>query len=241
MRPGADTFAPEWLCHALNDNITRDSMRECSARPIDVFRQPVARPRRIVGEMAYLGVDPREYSYDISPATGAGALVEVRIMFLGPLARDKAIVARIQQKLDRAAAFWRHFSPDQQIEFRFIAVTNDHDHPHFDVTLVEGSPRTPFDTAWGIEWTWHLIAHEVGHMLGLDDEYEQLRKTFGHIVGAESEWVTSPTLKMRYFRCNLHSLMCDSKGESSTPQRYHYYLILRRRFCRATPIGSFPF
>jgi hypothetical protein len=137
----------------------------------------------------------------------------------------------MQRKLDRAADLWTEHSPGEKVRFRFRAVTTDASLPHFDVELVPGEPRVPYDVAWGREWSWHLLAHEIGHMMGLDDEYGQLRKTLGHALGEEPRWKEDPALKTAWFQCNIESLMCDSKGEQSQPLAYHYYAILRRRFC----------
>jgi hypothetical protein len=109
------------------------------------------------------------------------------------------------------------------------------------VKLAPGDARTPFDVTWGAEWSWHLLAHEIGHMMGLDDEYGQIDKTLGHAIGADDAWDKDPVVKVRWFACDPHSLMCDSKGEQSTPQRYHYYVILRRRYCRASRPEPSPF
>jgi hypothetical protein len=120
-------------------------------------------------------------------------------------------------------------------------VTGDDAWPHFDVKLTPGDARTPFDVTWGAEWSWHLLAHEIGHMMGLDDEYGQIKKTVGHAVGADVAWDVDPGVKVEWFGCDPHSLMCDSKGEQSTPQRYHYYVILRRRYCKASRPQPPPF
>jgi hypothetical protein len=71
-------------------------------------------------------------------------------------------------------------------------------------------------------------------MMGLDDEYWQLKKTLGHAIGADAVWDRDPIVKVRWLECDPHSLMCDSKGEESTPQRYHYYVVLRRRYCTSS-------
>jgi hypothetical protein len=146
-------------------------------------------------------------------------------------------MAEMQAKLARAAAFWTHYSPKDDATFRFVVVESGE---HFAVNLAPGAPRTPFDVTWGADWTWHLIAHEVGHMMGLDDEYRQIKKTLGHVIRKDVTWDADPAVKAGWFECNLKSLMCDSKGEDSTPQRYHYYVILRRRFCRVVPV-EYPF
>jgi hypothetical protein len=80
-----------------------------------------------------------------------------------------------------------------------------------------------------------VLAHEVGHMMGLDDEYPQLRKTLGHALGEEPHWRKDRATRVSWLRCDLGSLMCDSKGADSVPLLHHYYAIARRRFCAVEP------
>ena len=228
----ARPFAREWACIALRDNLAYDTMSECEPPVDDVLAPSRGRSRRIVGEHFYMHVDPREYAYDIS--VGATLDVEVRIQMTGDLARDPRVVASMQEKLARAAELWTANAPSG-MRFRFRAETSDAKDPHFAVTLAPGEPRTPYDTTWGADWSWHVLAHEVGHMMGLDDEYPQIRKTLGHALGQEPRWRRDRAVRAEWLSCDLGSLMCDSKGATSVPLSHHYYVIARRRFCTVVP------
>jgi hypothetical protein len=227
-------LGPDWACLAIEDDLSRDSMGACAPPPDDVFSRPLAFARPVKGEIFYVGLDPREYAYDLFPLPD-GMLVEVRVQLTGGLAGDPDVLAAMQRKMDLAADLWTRHAPGGRARFRFVALANGDASPHFDVRLVRGEGRSPFDVAWGTEWSWHLLAHEIGHMMGLDDEYGQLRKTLGHALGREEAWQAQPAEKVEWFHCDPASLMCDSKGETSVPLPYHYYVVLRRRFCRVTP------
>jgi hypothetical protein len=69
-------------------------------------------------------------------------------------------------------------------------------------------------------------------MLGLDDEYDQILKTAGHVLGEDGSWDHDRRAKLSWFHCGPDSIMCDSRGDTSVPQPYQYYVIFRRLFCR---------
>ena len=218
---------------AVEDNLARDTMEACTPGLRPVFTQPMRARQRVTGDMRYIGLDPREYAYDLAPSADdpTRVEVEVRIHFAGELARAPGVTDELAAKLEQASRLWTEGAPGGFARFRFVLAPQARA-AHFVVWLAPGTPRTPFDVTWGRGWSAHLMAHEIGHMMGLDDEYEQARKTWGHAIGEDEIWDRDPRVKREWLRCDLRSLMCDSKGEASRPLPYHYYLILRRRFCR---------
>lgn len=114
---------------------------------------------------------------------------------------------------------------------------------HYDFTFVEApvpaetpvdlatalSPtcgRTPYFSAFRSGWSLPIVAHEVGHVLGLLDEYE----TFS---GLSSAYPKTPFPGAELSRMGL------SMREGTRVLPLHHYLILRRALCAAPARGSF--
>jgi len=79
-------------------------------------------------------------------------------------------------------------------------------------------------------------AHEIGHMVGLDDEYSVTRAILGMASG-QVEKMNNPDKKYdqmntdKWVRaCDQSSIMCKDWNEDFHAQDYHYYLILKRFF-----------
>ncbi|MCB0386731.1 MAG: hypothetical protein KDD43_15160, partial [Bdellovibrionales bacterium] len=89
--------------------------------------------------------------------------------------------------------------------FRFKVETVE-DLSHFSVSLKD-STRGPYNSSWSRAWRGRTIAHEIGHMMGLADEYKT--------ISGEID-------------CLEDSLMCTSYR--GTLWVHHYYLVLRRIF-----------
>jgi hypothetical protein len=75
----------------------------------------------------------------------------------------------------------------------------------------------PYFKNWNINWNSLEIAHEFGHVLGLDDEYSYL---------------INSGLKISVYDhiCEATSIMC-TVGLNSEIKNYHYYMVIRRLFC----------
>lgn len=219
----------DWACPAFQDTIARDSMVSCMPHPSPVMSPPYFFARRVSGTIAYLGFYDLPYHYDLSRSEQGEIEVTIRIHFTGSyLSSHPDALVRVREKLARASRFWTENSPARlRMSFRFLAVSAEQT-PHFTLNLYGGWSRYIYMTAFADDYTWHAIAHEIGHMLGLDDEYNQIRNSM-------SSGVVDP----RVSQCDETSLMCTDHGETSRPLPYHYYLILRRMFCHNVPTACF--
>jgi hypothetical protein len=90
--------------------------------------------------------------------------------------------------------------------------------PHMTVPLDPSCGRTPYFQAMRAGWSMPIVTHEIGHVLGLLDEYEM----FSGIVDL---YPKTP------FEGAERSRMGLSMKEHTVLLPLHHYLILRRYFC----------
>jgi hypothetical protein len=86
--------------------------------------------------------------------------------------------------------------------------------------------RTPYFTAFRSGWSLPIVAHEVGHVLGLLDEYEAFS-------GLSSLYPKTPFPGAEISRMGL------SMREGTRILPLHHYLIVRRFFCAEPKGGGF--
>jgi len=86
--------------------------------------------------------------------------------------------------------------------------------------------RTPYFTAFRSGWSLPIVAHEVGHVLGLLDEYEAFS-------GLSPLYPKTPFPGAEVSRMGL------SMREGTRVLPLHHYLILRRYFCAEPKGGGF--
>lgn len=98
----------------------------------------------------------------------------------------------------------------------------------YDITLplAPTCGRTPYFSAFRSGWSVPVVAHELGHVLGLLDEYE----TFSGIVPA---YPKTPFAGAEVSRMGLSM----KRGTRVLP--LHHYLVLRRFFCPEPVKGGF--
>lgn len=142
--------------------------------------------------------------------------MSVRFNFNNNENLSPSTLALMQRKFDEAAVIWTRSQPSGlNLQFDFKAVVNDSN--AVSATLVDEETRGPYDMTWSTQWEPEVIAHELGHVMGLTDEYSQLRVSFGIGSGENRS------------RCSYQSIMCNSYAK---PQPIHYYIILRRAVLR---------
>ncbi len=202
-------------CRMLRRHIIRDN-KNCQIGPRDVETtdQQINRTKddqlKISGSMKFLGVYPAKYKYYLYNAQGAGPVLKARVFINNADEFSSNDLSRLRQKLATAAKTWTNGNTyNFKVKFDFDITTNSKE-ATVSVKLLRGSTRGPYFSKWSLNWSSTTIAHEMGHVMGLDDEYSN--HPFGSSV-----------------KCKRSSLMCSSYG--GRPQMYHYYLIFRRAFC----------
>lgn len=213
-----DKYGDDWACVMKKRHLKRDSLKNCFPETISSLSVPSK--RLIQGKVKYMGLFSEPYKYEVSQDADGKILIEVRIHFtkLGLEAESLKIT---KEKLAYASELWSSQSPEKMIKFSFTAVSAE-ENPHFTVKLAAKTPGTKFNSIWGITNSKNIVAHEVGHMLGLDDEYSVVRTLV---------WEIKNEVDTRM--CNLRSIMCDPYESRPTIYPYVYYVILRRLGCEA--------
>jgi hypothetical protein len=192
-------------CVYLKQNILRDT-KLCEPSSKIAFSDPHFRsPKKITGHLLYEDVWPGRYSYTVVPNHEGGYDIVIKVNFKNQNEVDFEVLNEMQRKLRQAGDYWTLNSPTTMYKFKFIAVNNPKD-ADFSIKLVHGG-RGPYYVKWDMDWMPEDIAHEIGHMLGLDDEYGTI---------------------LEHDHCDHNSIMCDVYG---FPRGYHYYQIYKRIHC----------
>lgn len=215
-----DQYQEDWACVMYNRHLSRDSLQSCFPSKNDVFHQRPSDVVHVEGTVRYMGIIKQPYRYDVSTDVDGKVLVHVKIHFYGELENDEKALKDTDEKLAFASEHWSKQSPDQNFRFHFERVKTAEE-SHFSVKLVSNHKGTKYNSIWAADDYRYTTAHEVGHMLGLDDEYGIARSI---LVKTKNEVHTR--------QCDLRSLMCSNYHSNwSVISPYHYYVILRRTLC----------
>ncbi len=204
-------------CKMLRRHLIRDNTK-CQMNPLDVevvdqhINSSVNDPTKTKSSMRFLGIYPGAYAYHSFNNQAGEVVIKARIHIKNSAQFTSDEIKNFRSKLHIAAKLW-----DQNNPYQFKAVF-DFDladlkrEAAVSVRLLRGKTRGPYFSKWSTAWSVNTLAHEFGHVMGLDDEYAN--SPFGGSTA----------------KCDKASLMCSSS--QGKPRPYHYYLIFRRPICR---------
>lgn len=235
----------EWNKVFDEQNLRRDHNKE----RIDwqkVFPVKENRVHKIEGKRTYYSLIPKKYRYDIIEDAKANQLVvNVRMHFYPSKTYLKRIekfrgtedakyylesselMKQVQENVAEAQKIWNAQAP-KGVRFKFDMVERASD-AHYSIKLVTffGAIYDKFIVAPAVA---SILSHEVGHMMGLDDEYSPVTSNILPVNQLlESVSARHSNRDMDYssykdMRCNLESIMCLKE----TIYPYHLDHILGR-------------
>ena len=247
-------------CIFLKRNLRRDSNK------IDIAPEKVLsgmtdikdKTQKIEGKIRYLGLIPQRYKYTLNKRNSS-TTIEIKIHF----SKDKKFtqgqfneaLSAMDQKLREAEGKWKT-GAGSAFNFSFKRVESKSE-ADYSVELKKEYSNGPYNKRWSNEWRSSYIAHELGHMMGLDDEYDNvLNNTIaglnGLLVNKENqealnrmvckEYDTQSEVELfGYFRklsfgadrarkCDHKSIMCDA--DVGVPLKWHIYTIFKRLYLK---------
>lgn len=145
-------------------------------------------------------------------------------------ATERTVTALLHRYSRAVAAYWsrdaRAAGLPIDYDFRFERAA-EVDPSRADITLALATTcgRTPYFSSIRSGWSLPILAHEMGHLLGLLDEYE----TFSGMLYPKTPFPGAEVSRMGL-----------SMRESTRVLPTHHYLVLRRWFCKP-PKETTPF
>jgi hypothetical protein len=197
----------DWDCFFAFRGIVRE-MKYCAPENWDI---PVNTNQKVKGLLRYVGVAPLPYKYDLIAENGK-LIARTSIYYKGFYHLAKEDQKEVREKISQAIQLWNEKTPagfPYEIDVQLI---DKKENAHFKVNIIKDRTRGPYLKEHSVGWSYRVFAHEIGHMLGLDDEYDQI---FATLFGNS--------------RCTNDSMMCGSH-KTGFP-RYYWYLIFRRAQC----------
>lgn len=202
----------------------------------------------VEGKRIFYSVFPKKYRYDvIEDAKTNQLIVNVRMHFYPSKTylkrmekfhslnhEDKKyypqvdeLMLKVQENVAQAENYWQSHAP-AGVSFRFEMMDDEKD-AHYSIKLVThfGALYDKFITAPAYA---DILAHEIGHMMGLDDEYSPITSNVvpvNSLIEAVSARHANRHMDFTAYkdmRCNLESIMCLK----DTVYPYHLDHILGR-------------
>ncbi len=211
------TGANQLVCERIvKRHLIRD-IKNCQIDPAHLQQAPELLIKskkingRVLGSNSYLGFFPGIYSYEWNVLPNGGINITANVHFINHKSHNQETLKSMQDKLNQAALRWSAFNPyPYPVSFTFN-LSKPKVRKDVRATLIEKNTRGPYFLFWTTLWGDKTISHEMGHVMGLDDEYSN-----------------TPFPELTY--CDRSSIMCASS--SGTPFPFHYYLIMRRLLCK---------
>jgi hypothetical protein len=202
----------DWDCFFTLRGMVRDT-KYCLHHPNQVFDDELLNEsKKIKGRIRYVGVAPLPYRYDIKVQDGVMNL-SLGVYYKNWDSLSDTHKATLRQKFTESEVYWNRNNPrTDRFNFKFN-VLESAEGADFIVNAVDKSTRGPYLREHNINWYSLTFAHEFGHMMGLDDEYDQIFATL-----------------FKNSRCTNKSLMCSSRNDHFP--KYYWYKIFRRSFCQ---------
>jgi hypothetical protein len=195
-------------------SMQRDSL-ECApsyTTVMDFFRTQRITATAIRGTVSYAGTMPLPYAYDVADATPLGSRIDVRICLRNEALLTSGQVNEFDTKLRDADSLWTAAAP-RGVTFRFRrSCTN----AHFTVDYV--NTDGPYTASLPMHLSHLTFAHEVGHMMGMDDYYG---------INLWSYLNRNSTV------CSMESIMCAAERRGQVTEA-EIYQVLRRVYCAQT-------
>jgi len=197
----------DWDCFFAFRNIVRE-VKYCAPENWD---QEVDEPQRIRGLLRYVGVAPLPFKYDLLAENGK-LVARTSIYYNGFKELSKEDQQKVRTKVKSAVNLWNKKTPSDLPYEIDVQIKDRKEDALFKINMVRGWTRGPYLKEHSVDWNYKVYAHEFGHMLGLDDEYDQI---IGTLFGNS--------------RCTNNSMMCAHRKDGFP--RYYWYLIFRRAQC----------
>lgn len=216
------SFEADWACNKLKTHLNSDTKERCVPPLAHVFREVQQPFRNLTGDIHYFPFVFLPYRYRLGTHSDQTQQIQIRVAFNGSLIKEPIIRNEVLEKFSLAEKHWElHVPADLKMDFQFLLVEKT-ENPHFVIAFYDRgeSGRKRYNQGFKISYSYLTMAHEFGHMMGLNDEYDQLHVSL--------DLGDTP---MEKYRCDYRSIMCTSREVRNVPLPYHYYLILRRSYC----------